>query len=75
MSEGKWSGGVANRTWARSQGRATELPGDAERGRRLYAQLAAENFYCQHCGRSHPLREHRVCRAEFPWRLDWKADR
>jgi hypothetical protein len=34
----------------------------AERGARLYAQLADEVFWCETCGRTHPLREHRECR-------------
>jgi hypothetical protein len=75
MSQGKWSGGVANRYWARPGSRREFTPADAELGHRLYEQLAGEGFYCQNCGRLHPLREHRICRAEFPYRLDWKADR
>lgn len=63
MSEGKWSGGIANRTWARTRGRVTDLEGDAERGPRLYEQLADERFLCEVCGRHHALREHRICRA------------
>ena len=62
MSDGKWSGGIANRTWARTSGRVTDLEGDAERGPRLYAQLAGRLFLCETCGRTHPLREHRLCR-------------
>ncbi len=64
MSEGKWSGGRANRTWARSNGQVTYLPGDAARGARLYALLAGERFLCEICGRTHPLREHRICRSQ-----------
>lgn len=32
------------------------------RGRRLYRQLAGEDFLCEICGRRHPLREHQECR-------------
>lgn len=62
MSEGKWSGGAANRTWARTNGRITDLPGDPERGARLFADHAHEIFWCETCGRTHPLIEHRDCR-------------
>lgn len=61
MSDGKWSGGAANRNWARPGSRVS-LDGDQERGKRLYAQLAGEPFLCETCGRVHPLREHRQCR-------------
>lgn len=30
--------------------------------RRLYLQMADEIFWCETCGRTHPLREHRECR-------------
>jgi hypothetical protein len=62
VSEGKWSGGIANRTWARTNGRVIDLPGDAERGARLYAEHKDEIFWCETCGRTHPLREHQDCR-------------
>lgn len=63
MSEGKWSGGIANRTWARSNGTVTDLAGDAERSARLYEMNQAERFLCDSCGELHPLSEHRQCRA------------
>jgi hypothetical protein len=62
MSDGKWSGGVANRTWQRGT-RVTKWPGDTERGPRLYEQLAGERFLCEICGVMHPLAEHRQCRS------------
>lgn len=32
------------------------------RGARLSAQMAGEIFWCEVCGRTHPLIEHRECR-------------
>ena len=34
----------------------------AERGKRLSALLAGEDFWCETCGQTHPLIEHRDCR-------------
>lgn len=62
MSDGRWSGGIANRTWTRTDGRVTDLPGDPERARRLTEDLADAVFLDEVCGRTHPLREHRLCR-------------
>ena len=62
MSDGKWSGGTANRNWARPGNRVT-ITDDQARGARLYAELAGEDFLCDTCGRMHPLREHRQCRG------------
>jgi len=63
MSDGKWTGSAHTMTWTRPGSRLRNLPGDAERGARLHAQLADEVFLCETCGRTHPLREHRECRA------------
>lgn len=64
MSEGRWSGGTANRTWARYAGAAVvDIAGDAERGPRLYAELADAVFYCETCKGTHPLAEIRNCRS------------
>ena len=60
MSDGKWSGGTANRNWARP-GSRTRVTGDAARGLRLFEELKGERFLCE-CGRLHPLIEHRQCR-------------
>lgn len=60
MSEGKWSGSIANRRWERRRSYAAP---DPERDTRLYQQLASEIFWCEICGRTHPLREHRDCRT------------
>ena len=62
MSDGKWSGGAANRQWARPGSRVTVL-GDRERAHDLFDLMAGENFWCETCGQSHPLIEHRRCRA------------
>lgn len=35
---------------------------DGARAARLCAQLAGEDFWCETCGRTHPLIEHRDCR-------------
>ena len=70
---GKWSGGAANRYWARPGRRVLNVPGDTERGPRLFAALAAEPFWCDNCGRGHPLAEHRDCRAAFPFRTAWRG--
>jgi hypothetical protein len=64
MPEGKWSGGAANRTWARFSGaRIVDIAGDTERGQRLYAELAGAVFWCETCKGTHPLREIRECRS------------
>ena len=63
MSDGKWSGGTANRTWSRPGSRVRHVHGEPERGRRLYAQMAGVPFFCETCGQMHPLAEHRQCRA------------
>jgi hypothetical protein len=60
---GEWSGGAANRMWQRKGWRGPRPEGDAERGQRLYAQLADIPFFCEDCGAMHPLREHSRCRA------------
>jgi hypothetical protein len=70
---GQWSGGTANRYWQRPGSRARHVTGDAERGRRLYAELAGERFWCDNCGSLHPLAEHRGCRAESPFRSAWRG--
>jgi hypothetical protein len=70
---GKWSGGAANRTWQRPGSRERNVPGDAERSKRLFALLAHERFWCDNCGRLHPLIEHRACRAEHPFRSAWRG--
>lgn len=61
-----WSGGAANREWNRAAGLGYfgRLAREAEH--RLYLQLAAERFYCEACGGSHPLSEHRLCRRGEP---------
>lgn len=64
MSEGKWSGGTANRTWARYAGaRTVDIAGDDERGPRLYDQLKDEIFFCETCKGTHSLAEIRQCRS------------
>lgn len=65
---GKWSGGAANRYWKRQGSRRVNVPGDAERGPRIFAAVASEPFWCDNCGGLHPLIEHRDCRAAFPFR-------
>jgi predicted RNA-binding Zn-ribbon protein involved in translation (DUF1610 family) len=54
--------------WMGSRLRGTE--GDAERGKRLYEQVKDAAFWCPACGGTHPLREHRECRAAHP---EWSA--
>jgi len=70
---GQWSGGTANRYWRRPGRRVLNVPGDAERGPRLFAELAREPFWCDNCGASHPLAEHRDCRAAHPFRSAWRG--
>jgi len=60
---GQWSGGVANRYWRRP---GVRTRGDPELAARLDAELAPVPFWCDNCGRMHPLREHRECRAAHP---------
>jgi hypothetical protein len=59
---GEWTGGAANRHWQRKGYRGPVAADDAERGARLYAELAETPFWCEVCGGTHPLREHRNCR-------------
>ena len=60
---GEWTGSASNRRWQRAGHRGGQVQGDAARGERLYAELADVRFLCDTCGASHPLREHRICRA------------
>lgn len=53
----------------RLPGQPRRPPGDAARSRRLYAVLKDELFWHEDCGRTHPLREHRDCRAARPSRI------
>jgi hypothetical protein len=59
---GEWTGGAQNRAWRRPGHRGGPVQGDAARGRRLAADLAGEEFWCEACGGTHPLREHQACR-------------
>jgi hypothetical protein len=62
MSEGKWSGGAANRNWTRPGSRLRTT--DPERDRRLFELMKHERFLCETCGRMHELIEHRACREQ-----------
>jgi hypothetical protein len=62
MSDGKWSGGIANRTWARPGSRYASDGMTGEQRRALYESVKDEPFWCETCGGAHPLREHRECR-------------
>lgn len=70
---GEWSGGIANRTWQRAGNRNRKVDGDARRGQRLYALLKDERFWCDNCGNVHALREHRECRAAYPYRTAFRG--
>ncbi len=70
---GVWSGGIANRSWGRPGSRLRNVPGDAERGQRLFAQLAHVRFWCDNCGRLHPLAEHRDCRTAHPFQTAYRG--
>lgn len=70
---GQWSGGVANRTWARPGHRTTNYPGDRERSARLNALLADTRFWCDVCGSMHPLREHPACRVQHPFQTAFRG--
>lgn len=61
MSDGKWSGGIANRTWSRGT-RVTNRAEDPAMTRRLYESMKHERFWCEVCGQMHPLMEHQACR-------------
>lgn len=67
---GRWSGGVANRQWARP---GVRTAGDPELATRLDEEMAAVRFWCDNCGRVHPLREHRTCRAENPFQTAYRG--
>jgi hypothetical protein len=60
---------AAARVWDTRGARAPHLSGDLYRGRRLYELLQHERFWCETCGRSHPLCEHRQCRAQYVTKL------
>jgi hypothetical protein len=62
MSDGRWSGGRENRDWARPGSRHYPEQLDAATRRGLYDAVADEPFWCETCGGTHPLREHRDCR-------------
>lgn len=70
---GQWSGAGANRYWQRPGSRLRSVAGDAERGRRLYELMKDEPFWCDNCGGSHPLCEHRDCRAANPFRTAFRG--
>ena len=63
MSDGKWSGGAANRAWIRPGSRYRRDGLSDDRRHELYEQMAGESFYCEACGGHHPLREHQACRS------------
>ena len=67
---GKWTGGVANRYWTRG---GIRTYGDATLARQLYAGLAGTSFWCGNCGSMHPLREHKQCRADYPFRTAFRG--
>lgn len=62
MSEGKWSGGSANRAWTRPGSRRGMTAADIQLGHRLYEQMRTVPFLCDGCGMMHPLQEHHACR-------------
>ena len=61
---GEWTGGAVNRVWRRKGHRGGPVPGDGDRGARLFALMAEEAFWCETCGGAHALREHAACRAK-----------
>ena len=63
MSDGEWTGGIANRAWIRPGNRNLNVQGDRDRGPRLAALMANEEFWCDTCEARHALIEHRACRA------------
>ena len=63
MSDSKWSGGIANRTWARPGNRYGSDGLDDDQRAALYDSVKDESFWCETCEGHHPLREHRLCRA------------
>jgi hypothetical protein len=63
MSDGKWSGGVANRNWTRP-GSRLRLADDSARALRLWQLMKHERFLCETCGKMHELIEHRLCREQ-----------
>ena len=65
---GQWSGGAANRQWARPGRRVFDTPADRARFAEKFPHLMDARFWCDNCGGNHPLREHRDCRATHPFR-------
>ena len=62
MSGYVWQGSGQFGGFVRAGNRNTAVPGDEQRGRELYALLAAELFWCEHCHGRHPLAELKACR-------------
>jgi hypothetical protein len=67
---GQWSGGAANRTWARP---GVRTRGDPAVAAALYEALKDTRFWCDNCGSMHPLREHRNCRAQHPFQTAFRG--
>jgi len=61
---GEWTGSSQNRHWQRTGHRGGPVDGDAERGERLFEELADVSFWCETCGGCHALAGHQACRQE-----------
>jgi hypothetical protein len=64
MSDGTWSGGTANRSWSRHGSRHYQEELTEAEVRELFEDKADEPFWCESCGATHPLSEHRECRGK-----------
>jgi hypothetical protein len=61
MAGYKWQGSGIYGGFVRQGNRNRNVPGDRERGQRLFAELASERFWCANCGGTHELRDMSGC--------------
>jgi len=64
MSGYEWQGSGLHGGFMRSGNRRVDIRPNLP----LYESVAAKPFWCDNCGGMHPLREHRTCRRDYPFR-------
>ena len=72
---GEWTGGHTGvgRRWHRQGRRGGSLDDTPELRARLWDETRHQPFWCDNCGGLHPLIEHQICRAEFPYRSAYRG--